>query len=175
MIDIKIEKATKCNGEWSLYVTFPYDNKVVDVMRSFPSRFWNGDSKSWELPLKCFKSIIDALPDYDFDIHGNWKAFEEKKAVDFYPNHTLFLSKKDGKYGYTNAKGELVVEYTYDDAKEQNEYGYCSVKKGSVWGALNSVGNVVVKPSVNLDSNLLIDCIGTWHLAEDLNMYYYEK
>ena len=101
--------------------------------------------------------------------------FEEKNAVDFYPNHTLFLSKKDGKYGYTNAKGELVVEYIYDDAKEQNEYGYCSVKKGSVWGSLNSVGNVALKPSVNLDSNLLVDFIGIWHLAEDLNMYYYEQ
>ena len=101
--------------------------------------------------------------------------FEEKQAVDFFPNHTLFLSKKDGKYGYTNAKGELVVDYIYDDAKEQNEYGYCSVKKGSVWGALNSVGNVAIKPSVNMDSYLLIDFIGTWHLAEDLNLYYYEK
>ena len=101
--------------------------------------------------------------------------FEEKKAVDFFPNHTLFLSKKDGKYGYTNANGDVVVDYMYDDAREQNDYGYCSVKKGNVWGALNSVGNVALKPCVNLDNNLLIDFIANWHLAEDLNMYYYEK
>lgn len=101
--------------------------------------------------------------------------FEEKEEKDFYPNRTLFLSKKDGKYGYKNEKGELVVDYTYDDAKEQNEYGFCSVKKGNVWGALNSVGNVALKPCVNMDNNLIIDFIGTWHLAEDLNLYYYEK
>ncbi len=101
--------------------------------------------------------------------------FEEKEEKDFFANHTLFLSKKDGKYGYKNAKGELVVEYIYDDAKEQNEYGFCSVKKGNVWGSLNAVGNVALKPSIILDNNLIIDFIGTWHLAEDLNLYYFEK
>ena len=136
--------------------------------------------KDMELKLTGIVSNVNVDKGYIYIRIGeeqkyyNFK-FEEKQAVDFFPNHTLFLSKKDGKYGYTNAKGELVVDYTYDDAKEQNEYGYCSVKKGSVWGALNSVGNVALKPSVNLDSNLLIDFIGTWHLAEDLNLYYYEK
>ena len=81
MIDVKIDKATRCNGDWSLYVTFPYEDKIVNVIRSFPSRFWNGENKSWELPFKCFKPLIDALPEQNFDIHGNWKAFEEKKAV----------------------------------------------------------------------------------------------
>ena len=101
--------------------------------------------------------------------------FEEKEAKDFFPNRTLFLSKKDGKYGYKNVKGDIVVDYLYDDAREQNEYGFCSVKKGNSWGALNSVGNVVVKPSVNQDNNLIVDFIGTWHLAEELNLFYYEK
>lgn len=81
MIDIRVDKATKCNGDWSLYVTFPYDQKIVDVVRTYSNRFWDKDRKEWELPFKCFKPFIDALPEFDFDIHGNWKAFEEKKAV----------------------------------------------------------------------------------------------
>ena len=28
--------------------------------------------------------------------------FEEKQESDIYPNRTLFLSKKDGKYGYVD-------------------------------------------------------------------------
>ena len=101
--------------------------------------------------------------------------FEEKEAKDFFTNHTLFLSKKDGKYGYKNANGDLTVDYIYDDAKEQNEYGFCAVKKGSVWGCLNKDGNIVLKACKDLEKNLLIDFIGVWHLAEDLNLYYYEK
>lgn len=81
MIDIRVDKATKCNGDWSLYVTFPYQDKIVDVVRSFSSRFWDKEKKEWELPFKCFKPFIDALPDQNFDIHGNWAAFEEKKVI----------------------------------------------------------------------------------------------
>ena len=100
--------------------------------------------------------------------------FEEKTEQDIFPEHTLFLAKNNGKYGYKNKNGELIVDYIYDDAKPQNNYGYCSVKKGNVWGCLNDQGNIALEPSVNLDNNLVIDFIGKWHLAEDLNMYYYE-
>ena len=31
-------------------------------------------------------------------------------------------------------KGNVVVDYIYDDAREQNEYGYASVKKNGMWG-----------------------------------------
>lgn len=82
MIDIRIAESKKCNGDWSMYVTFPYNQKIVDVVRNFSSRFWNKDTKEWELPIKCFKSFIDSLSDFDFDIHGNWKAFEEKVKVE---------------------------------------------------------------------------------------------
>lgn len=82
MIDIRIDEAKKCNGDWSLYVTFPYDQKIVDVIRTYPTRSWDKDKKEWELPFKCFKPFIDALPDQNFDIHGNWKAFGQKKKIE---------------------------------------------------------------------------------------------
>lgn len=100
--------------------------------------------------------------------------FEEKKSLDILKDNTLFLSKKDGKYGYTNKDGKVVVDYIYDDAKEQNEYGYCCVKQGNVWGVLNKDGNILKAPSVNLENNLVINFIGNWHLTEDLAMNYYE-
>lgn len=89
MIDIRVAEATKCNGEWSLYLTFPYEEKVVGVVRSFPSRFWDKDKKEWEVPFKCFKPFIDALPEQNFDIHGDWRAFEPKKKVEI-PNNFEF-------------------------------------------------------------------------------------
>lgn len=100
--------------------------------------------------------------------------FEEKQAQDIFTTHTLFLSKKDGKYGYKDKNGNVVVDYIYDDAKEQNDYGYCSVKKGNTWGSLNKDGNIALAPSLSLDSYLIVDFIDEWHLAEDLNLYYYE-
>lgn len=78
-----------------------------------------------------------------------------------------------GKYGFVNSKGEVLVDYIYDDAQEQNEYGYAAVKSGGLWGAIDSKGNVVIEPTYNLDENLVIDFIGKFHLGYDLNMNYY--
>ena len=77
------------------------------------------------------------------------------------------------EYGYVNSKGIVVVDYIYDDAKEQNEYGYLAVKKDGVWGSIDKEGKTVIEPTYNLDNNLVIDFIGKWHLGQDLNMNYY--
>lgn len=101
--------------------------------------------------------------------------FEEKKAQDVLATRTLFLVKENGKYGYENNKGDKIVDCKYDDAKEQNEYGYCAVKQNGVWGVLKPNGSVLVEPSINLDSNLYIDFVGEWHLHENLNLNIYTK
>lgn len=123
MIDIRIAEATKCNGDWSLYVTFPYESKIVETIRSFPNRFWNKDSKEWEIPVKYFKSFIDALPDFDFDIHGNWKAFEAKKNVEmpigFQFKTNPFQHQIEGfKYGLNNDRWLLGDEQGLGKTKQ---------------------------------------------------------
>lgn len=101
--------------------------------------------------------------------------FEEKKNTELLVNHTLFLDKKDGKYGYKNKDGIVVVNYIYDDATEQNKYGFAAVKKDGKWGAIDSEGNIVVNTTLELKNNPVIDFIGNWHLAEDINSGYYTK
>lgn len=100
---------------------------------------------------------------------------EEKKNTEILSSNTIFLSKKDGKYGYVNNKGIVVVDYIYDDATEQNKYGYASVKKDGKWGAIDQKGKVIVEPKYELENNLVIDFIGEYHLAEDINANYYTK
>lgn len=100
---------------------------------------------------------------------------EEKESTEIISTNTIFLSKKDGKYGYVDEKGIVVVDYIYDDATEQNKYGYVSVKKDGKWGCLDQKGKVVVEPTYTLENNIVVDFIGEWHLAEDLNANYYCK
>ena len=88
-------------------------------------------------------------------------------------SNTLFLSKKDGKYGFVNKDNVVVVNYIYDDATEQNEYGFSAVKKNGVWGVIDQKGNVIVEPKYNLDNNAIVNFIGKWHISEDLNANYY--
>lgn len=99
--------------------------------------------------------------------------FEEKENTDVLTDNTIFLIKQDGKYGFTNKKGEVVVDCIYDDATEQNQYGFAGIKKDGLWGVVNSNGEIILEPKYNLDANLVIDFIGKWHLGENLNMNYY--
>lgn len=99
--------------------------------------------------------------------------FEQKESKDLLKTNTMFLSKQNGKYGFVDKNGVVVVDYIYDDATEQNEFGYVSVKKDGLWGAINSKGEVVIEPSYQLENNILIEFIGKWHLGEDLNLNYY--
>lgn len=101
--------------------------------------------------------------------------FEEKNETEILSNNTLYLDKKDNLYGYVDKDGNVVVEYMYDDATEQNEYGFVAVKKDGKWGAINNKGELVQEPIYNLDDYLIIDFIGKWHLGKDMNMNYYNQ
>ena len=97
--------------------------------------------------------------------------FEEKQNTEILSQNTLFLSKKDGKYGFTDKAGNVVVDYIYDDATEQNSCGYVAVKQNGVWGSLKRNGSIALNPTVNLDNSIYIDFIGEWHLSDD-GLYY---
>lgn len=71
MINIKIDKSNKCNGDYSLYISFPYDQRIVNLMREQIIRYWHPDSKEWELPYKCLEDIKDKLKNYDLAITDN--------------------------------------------------------------------------------------------------------
>ena len=156
MININIAKSNKCNGDWSLYVTFPYEDKIVDVVRSFPSRFWNKDKKEWELPFKCFKLFIDALPDYDFDITGQYVSMEKKKVevpTGFEFKTNPFQHQIEGfNYGLENDKWLLGDEQGLGKTKQvidiavakklQKGYKHCLIicgVNGLKWNWVNEI------------------------------------
>ena len=99
--------------------------------------------------------------------------FEEKDIKDILSSNNLFVSKKDGKYGFVDKEGNVVVDYIYDEAQEQNKYGFAAVKKDKLWGAIDKEGKEVVGPKYKMKNYLVIDFIGKWHLGQDINMNYY--
>ena len=101
--------------------------------------------------------------------------YQEISNRDALKGNTLFLVKENGKYGYVNSNNEKVVECIYDDAREQNEFGFAAVNKDGKWGALQSNGAVLLEPSVVLDNSINIDFIGTWHLNENVELNTYTK
>ncbi len=109
--------------------------------------------------------------------NGEYKYYnfklEEKNVKDVLSSNTLFLSKNNNKYGFVDKNGIVVVDYIYDDATEQNDYGFSAVKKDGKWGAIDASGKVIVEPKYNFSQNTVISFINKWHLAPDLNANYY--
>ena len=62
-----------------------------------------------------------------------------------YPNNRLFSKIENGKWGFVDKSGNVVVDYQYDEVGEFNEYGFVAVKKDGKWGALNENGEVVAE------------------------------
>lgn len=102
----------------------------------------------------------------------NYKL-EEKSNKDVYSTNTLFIKKENGKYGFTDKDGNTIVEAIYEDAREQNDYGFVAVKKNGKWGSLDQYGKIAIEPMYNLDNNKVIDFIGKWHISADMNAHYY--
>lgn len=160
------------------YKEISYDSKAgiyVAEDKSFNAAIID---TNFNIKLKGILSELNTDKGYmKLKINGEYKyynfKFEEKGSLEIFKTNTLALSKKNGKYGFVNAKNEVVVDYIYDDATEQNEYGYAAVKKDGKWGAIDQKGNVVIEPTYNLDNNLVINFIGKYHLGTDLNMNYY--
>ena len=69
MITINIKTAKNCNESNSLFISFPYDTNIINIIREFPTRFWNNDAKEWEVPIKYFETLLQKFQNYDIQIN----------------------------------------------------------------------------------------------------------
>lgn len=161
--------------------------KYVDMMYSKLGEFVRADIDDIESVLlnsNLEEKVIGIVGDINEDkgyikvrVGEEYKYYnfklEEKQNKDIYTTNTLFLIKENGKYGYANKEGKTVVECIYDDAKEQNAYGYCAVQKDGKWGSIGINGAIEQETNVDLTNNIYIDFIGSWHL--NITGDYYTK
>lgn len=160
------------------YAEITYDEKTNLYLAENEQYQTSIIDNEFNIKITGILSEINTEKDYiKMRIDDEYKYYnfklEEKSNTEILKENTIFLSKKDGKYGYVDKKGNAVTEFIYDDATEQNENGYVAVKKNGLWGSLDKDGNIVIEPQYNLENNLKINFIGKWHLGEDLNMNYY--
>lgn len=172
---INTSNETKVEFSYS-YITYMSDESIIEADKADGST--DLMDTSFNVKVTGIVSEINTNKGYvKVRVNNENKYYnfrlEERTAQDIFTTNTLFLSRQNGKYGYVNKEGIVVVDYIYDDATEQNDYGYVAVKQNGVWGALDQNGNVIVTPSYELTQNTVINFIGKWHLAPDLNANYY--
>lgn len=82
------------------------------------------------------------------DLNTLYLSFEGRKinTTEIYKNNTLFATQRNGKWGFIDKSGELIIDCIYDEVTEFNEYGYAGIKLDNKWGSLNTSGEVVEEP-----------------------------
>ncbi len=65
------------------------------------------------------------------------------------------VSDGSGKWGFAGLKGELILDYQYDDARSFSNR-LAAVKIGDVWGYVNMYGTVQIEPQFT-DANIFIE------------------
>ena len=77
------------------------------------------------------------------------------------------LEKRDLIRVVRTPEGNVVVDYIYDDARQQNEFGYISVKKDGLWGSLDKIvpkdGVMHVYKNIKSDSVTLYEIENVTH------------
>ena len=159
MIKINIRKSEKCADATSIFVSFPYDKLLVDMIKSFPIKYWNNDNKEWELPTSTLEEVISKFNNYAIDIQADaselirlmnvnyelptefeykTKPFEHQKVgFDYGLTHDRWLLGDEQGLGKTKQVIDIGVAKKY-----QRGYKHCLIicgVNGLKWNWCNEV------------------------------------
>lgn len=88
----------------------------------------------------------DGYTYYMVDKKGNRTG---KESVDDTKGFTLSdesaAVKQDGKWGFMDKEGKIMIEPQYEDARSFCN-GYAAVKQNGKWGFINKEGTVIIEP-----------------------------
>ena len=146
MINIEIKKSINCNGDYSLFITFNYNSDVVAIVKSFPTRVYNKDDKSWEVPFNKLGDVVDKLSAYDITISGEYIDLSEKKEVNW-PKDFQFKTKpyahqiEGVEYGLTHDRWLLGDEQGLGKTKQVIDNKYFTVRRIEINGELEINAN----------------------------------
>lgn len=122
MININIKESEKCNGDYSLFVSFDYNEDVIEIIKSFPTRVYNKNDKTWELPLNQVGNLVNKLSAYDITITGKYVKLDKNETQ--IPKEFTFKTKpfehqiEGVKYGLNHDKWLLGDEQGLGKTKQ---------------------------------------------------------
>ncbi len=81
------------------------------------------------------------------DLNGNILENEE-----LFKNNNLFSVQENGKYGFKDKTGKIVVNCIYDEVTEFNEYGFAGIKQEGKWGVIDQNKNIILEPTYEFEN-----------------------
>lgn len=133
MAKIKVKKADKVSGDKSLFISFNYNQSLVDAIRAYPERAWHQKTKEWEVPLVDLSFVLDDFYDQKIEITGEYVDMsprEEVTEIDFDFKTIPFNHQKEAFiYGMNHDKWLLGDEQGLGKTKQSIDIAVALKKK----------------------------------------------
>ncbi len=126
------------SGSW--YLIDESMQKVNDVPYAVIQRDVNGCISKYE------RLFVSEGRDYIMiDTTGQQIGDNSFEDARLFTDGTAAAVKQDGKWGFVNLSGEVIIEPKYNDARSFCN-GFAAVNKDGKWGFINEDGEMVIEP-----------------------------
>ena len=106
-----------------------------------------------------------------FDLKGN-----EKQNIDVLSDNQMYAKSQDGKWGFVDKSGNVVIDYIYDKTTDLNVYGYAGIKLDGKWGVVNGNGKIIIEPTYTFNTQVEPEFIKEYYKVEyGYGEFYYTK
>lgn len=125
----------------------------------------NSNTKLTEIYSSDMRKLV-AIEDATLELKNDYlKVFNKKEAkyiskdeneitnIQALKDNKIFASQKNGKWGFVNNQGKVVVNYNYEAVTESNKYGFAGIKQNGKWGVADSEGKIIVEPTYELNND----------------------
>ena len=142
MIWIQEKQSKKAIGKTSLFVSFKYDPKLVEIVKSAEDAVWNKKSLEWELPINKLSFLIDNFTILD-DISLSVMEEEKKNLIKQTIEHSIpaFDYQSEGIDWLINRNSGLLLDppglgkttqiiYAAEELKRQKGAEHCLIVCG---------------------------------------------
>ena len=141
-------------------------------------------SENIEKVLSMKNGVVESVSDKYTAIYSNTdlKYIDNTGKIventEVYKDLKLYSYKSDdGKWGFKDVSGKIVVDCKYDMVTELNEYGFAGIYQEGKWGVIDSSGKVIVVPTYEIQTyyspkfidKYLIESLDNVHVVEVKN------
>lgn len=121
--------------------------------------------------LKMKNAIIFTYDEYikvfsDTDIKYVDKNGKILENAEVFNKNELLSYSENGKWGFKDKNGNIVVKATYEMVTEFNEYGFAGVKSNGKWGVISKDGSIIKEPIYEFTQNVNISFIKEYYKVD---------
>lgn len=155
MVRIRVKQSVHSSEQYALFISFDYNEEILNIVRAFPERHWLKIYKQWEVPVSYFELVISKLCKYDIELSGRYIEIQRDPVVeveDFNFKTKPFEHQLESfRYGMTHDRwflgdeqglGKTKQAIDIAVAKKQIGYKHCLIicgVNGLKWNWVNEV------------------------------------